>query len=368
LLSATVATNRGSASSRLLAPLAVCAAVVGAVFALRLQSTPQPTLIGARSVVPIAITRAGGAWYWIEKADAPKKSNQKSNQKPPSAPETPNAQLVRATSQGVTPVATAEEIGDYSVDGGQLAWSERAGPNWTIQLAQADGSGKRQFWAGDTEPMGLALSDGRLYWLQRVKAPAANGEPFPPLMDTMELQAAPVAGGTPATLCRLWEAERGKVLGAHNGSIYVAAYRHTSPGNLVLYRVASDGRLPVRVAAERANPAALLTHDGALYWLAASNETISAYCVHRLSPDGTIQTLSDWLPTDVTLYETEHGVVCIDQNPTPNVWIVGSQEVYPLTVAAPQGYVALAAGEHEVLLARTIGAVATPNLYGMQAP
>lgn len=349
-LSAIVSTGHNIILRRASVTILVVAAAEAAALLLRPRPLPRPTLVATRPAAPTAIKRYAGQWYWLERTTRP------------------GVQLVRTSGADVITIAVADEIESYAVDHGAIAWSERQGRHWAVRTAPVAGGLQRALWSGDSEPLGLSLGEGRVFWLNRAPAPIADGDPFPPLSAALELQTVSVAGGNPTTIGRLWEAEDGVVLGVHAGNVIVAAYRHTRPGNLCLYRMTLDGAPPVRIAGESGNPVVLVTHDGALYWLAPSREAKDASCLQQLDARGKLVSLSDWLPSSLALFETERGVVCLDRNPGPRLWYPGAHDEFPTPVTLPDGYNALAAGEHELLLAPTQNTPSNHALFRMPLP
>jgi hypothetical protein len=329
------------------------AGLIALAMVLRARQAQKPTLLGPVQSVPTSIQLHDGAWYWLEQ---PKK-----------AP----ARLVRAGDSGMKAIATAEALPRYAVENGKLLWSARQGGRWTIFAAAADGSGQRALWDGAEEPMGLTLAEGRAYWLHRVPAPVPDGAPFPTLSASLDVQSMSQDGGLVTTVGHLWEPDDGEVLGLHDNALYVSVYRHGQPGCFSIYRIA-QGAPAVRIAGESGRSTALLTHDGVVYWLAPSREATNAYCLRRIDSrrnGGQTETLSDWLPTLSTLYETTHGVLCDGlQDNFPALYRSGQRDVFPQALPIPDNYMALAAGENAILLAAKGASFATPTLYWMRLP
>ncbi len=296
----------------------------------------KPRLVGTTNVQPLSIRRAEGAWYWRE--------------------HTKNAgdRLMRISASGSQVVAKADTLSCYTLAEGKLGWVERTGDDWTIFLAEADGSKPIPLLKRGAEPMGIAIAQGTLYWLQRLPAPARDSGHFPSLLPSLEVVSMPLTGGKPNSLARLWESEDGEVLGLHANTLFVAAYRHPSPGSFCLYRVPLGKDSPVRIVGERDLAHPLLTQTGVLYWTVPSKEVAgppSAVCVRRLDANGQIETLSDWLPFSGELYETTHGVLYRDRETDSALWAAGRNDIFPVPLPIPVGYAAVAAGEGLMLLA-----------------
>jgi hypothetical protein len=334
--------------------VALCILVPAAVVWQR--PAPPPVALGRAGGTPVSILRRAGAWYWLEQT---KKNGDR---------------LMRATSDGVKMISSAEELPRYAVEDGRLVWSARQAGRWSILAANSDGGEPRTLWSGTVEPMGLALYDGRLYWLQQVPAAVPDGDPFPPLSTSLEAFSLARDGGAVTSLGRIWEAGRAEVLGFHSGALYVAAYRLIRPGSLYIYRLMTNGAPAVRVVGESGNPPALLTHAGVLYWLAPSQETLNAFRLRRLddhehtSIGQKAETLSDWLPDDGALYETVRGVFYQDHQAQSALWPAGRQDVFPASTPVPAGYRVLAAGEDAMLLASADSSFSSPTLYWSPLP
>ena len=327
-----------------------------AAFALAQRRKPlaQPRLLGTAKVFPLSIKHAEGAWYWREKTkDA-------------------GEHLMRTLASGFQVVAKADALPCYALAEGKLGWAARNGREWTVFLSEADGSNSRPLWKDTAEPMGLAIAEGRVYWLKRVPAPALDSGHFPSLSPTLEVVSMPLSGGgQPNSVARLMESEEGEILGLHGNVLSVAAYRRTLPGSFCLYRVPLDKGFPVRVAGERGSSRSLLTRDGVLYWTALSKEVAAppaAVRLCRLAPTGQTEILSDWLPLSGELYETTQGVLYGGSGSENSLWHAGRQDLFPEPLALPADYTAVAAGEGLMLLAPAKAASAQLNFYEMSLP
>ena len=325
-------------------------------FALAQRRSPfaKPRLVGTTNAMPLAIQHANGAWYWREK--------------------TKNAgeRLMRISESGSQEIAKADTLSCYALSEGKLAWVERKGQEWTISLAESDGSNPRSLWKSGDEPMGIALAQGRIYWLQRLPAPVANAGHFPSLSPSLQVASMPMSGeGKPDFAARLWESEDGEILGLQGNALVVAIYRHTLPGSFCVYRVPLGQEAPVRLVGERGLTHPLLTRKGVLYWTTLSKESAgppASVCLRRLDPNGQSKMLSDWLPFSGDLYETERGVLYKDNEIDSALWSEGQHDVFPEPLPLPPGYAAVAAGEGRVLLAPAMTDVAHSNLYEMSLP
>lgn len=315
---------------------------------------PKPRLIGKADSVPLSIRYAGNAWYWREQTkDA-------------------SERLMRLSPSGSQVVAQADAIPCYALAEGKLGWVERKGKEWTILLAEADGSTPRSFWKSAEEPMGIAIAQGRVYWLQRLPAPAPESGSFPSLQSSQEVVSMPLSGESkPNSMARLWESDAGEILGLHADTLFVAAYRQTQPGSVCIYRIPQGEEHPVRIAAERGFARPLLTRTGDLYWTAPSEEASggqSAVCLRRLAANGQVETLSDWLPYTGEIYETTHGVFYKDKEVESALWAAGRQDSFPSPVVLPAGFRAVAAGEEVMLLAPANSDSLHFPLYEMPLP
>jgi hypothetical protein len=340
-----------SAAARRILPLA---AVILAVIALEIaglrRPSETPTLVSTLRSYPEAIQYDGGAWYWIEHTkDAGMK-------------------LMRADRVGTRVIAEALARDHYVVKDGTVAWVTRQEHAWSVQIQGSGQAVPRVLWSGPDEPKGLALGEGRALWLRRVPPAVLGASPLAPLSASLEIMAAPLPDGAAVPLARLWEPDDGEVLGEQGGVLVVAAYRRAPPGSLSLYRILAPGTPPVRVAAETGNPPALLTRSGELFWLAASREGTSSYCLRRLAANDRAETVTDWLPIGGTLHETERGVMYADRATTSGIWPITRPDAFPEPLPLPEGYEALAAGGGEMLLAsltpRSLGVV----IYRMRLP
>lgn len=327
--------------------------VAGTVFGALSRLGRKPERLGSAQATPQSILHRDGAWYWQERT----KSG--------------GDRLVCAGPTGIQTIATAEAMPSYAVGDGRIAWAARQSHRWTIYLRSSAGSATsaRSIWNGNDEPMGLSLSEGHVYWLHHVPAVVLDGAPLPYLSASMEVLAAPLDGGPITSAGRLWEPDDGKVLGSHDGTLYVVAYRRTRPGSTRIYALA-PGAPPLRVVGESGWPPALLTHDGNLYWLAASLETADALCLRRFNSnkesDGP-ELLTDWLPLQCQLFDTSQGVICGGpRDGIPVLWPAGRHDVFPEALSVPSDYVALAAGEHEILLTLKDGSLTAPALFQLR--
>jgi hypothetical protein len=350
-------------------PHYVLLAVIGLVILLvlaRFAIPPTPSLLTRARTQPVYPTSHGDAWYWLEHSkDA-------------------GSRLVRAAPSGVQTLAQADAIPRYDAAGENVVWAAREGKRWSIYIAAADGTGKRVLWSGLEEPRGLRLAEGRLYWLRILPPALPESGPFPPLSARMEVIAIPREGGAPALIAQLWEAEDGEALGVHAGALYVAAYRTIGPGSMAIYRISLTGDMPPRrIVGESRRPHALLTRDGALYWMAPSPEAsgpLNVFCIRRMGKDGRPETLSDWLPAGAPsgaamsvhsggrLFETRRGVVCVDGDFQSRAWSAGRHDALPQPQPQPAGYYALAAGESELLLIPAGAPGANIPLYRIPLP
>jgi hypothetical protein len=309
-------------------------------------------LVGKLPSSPLSIRYQDGAWFWLEQ--------------PPDAP----MHLIRFRDAQRQEIASAQEIRSYTVEQGKIAWAAREGGQWTVLLSEEKGGEPRTLWSGADEPMGLSLSGGRLYWLHRLPAPVADSGPLPSLSPSLEVVAAPVEGGTPAPVTRLWELGEGEVLGTHDGALYVALYRTLRPGSCRVVRIPSGGP-PVRLVSEQGDTRPILTEEGALYWAAPSPEAAEAMgvrCLRRRDRAGRIETLTDWLPPNGRVYATARGVLYADGDMPSSLWRALGPDRFPEAVPLPRGYAALAAGGEDALLMDTSTPLRTPTLYLMTLP
>jgi hypothetical protein len=314
------------------------------------NNAARPIKIGRTGALPQDVRCVHGVWFWLEH-----------DKKGP-------IRLVRADADGIRTILTGNLDHGYSLDDTHLAWVSHDGDLWNIMLAENDGKTPHSIAASKEEAFGLTLSGGRAYWLRRTAPPVANGDPFPPLLPEIEVCSVGLEGGSVMTAGRLRESEDGQVLGTHDGMIYVAIYRRLQPGNLLIYRISPNDSAAVRVAGASGHPSALLTRDGSLYWLSASSEELSGYCLNRLTPNGHFDALSDWLPPNGVLYETYNGVAYGEAQSRPAIWPSGPRDVFPTQLPVAEGYFAIAAGDHEALLTDAAGLYSTPTLYRMPLP
>jgi hypothetical protein len=340
-------------SARRLLPFAFAAV---SLIGLGLTSCRPPALkpvqVGKLPSSPLSIRYQDGAWFWLEQP--------------------PNASMHLICFRDTQPqrIASAQEIRSYTVEQGKIAWAARHGRQWTVFLTEEKGGEPRTLWSGTDEPMGLNLSGGRLYWLHRLPAPVADSGPLPSLSPSLEVVAAPVEGGAPAPVTRLWESGDGEVLGMHDGALYVALYRTLRPGSFHVVRIPSGGA-PARLVSEQGHPYPILTKKGALYWTAPSPEvsdSMGLSCLRRLDRAGRIETLTDWLPPNGRVYETARGVLYADGDMPSSLWRFLGQDRFPEAIPVPRGYAALAAGGEDALLIDIYAALRTPTLYKMPLP
>ena len=344
-------TRSVSAATRRILPLAAAllAVIALAIAGLR-RPSETPTPVSTLRSYPEAIQYDGGAWYWIER--------------------TKNAgmKLMRADRAGTRVFAEALAHDRYAVENGTVAWVTGQGRAWSVQIQGSGQAAPRVLWSGPDEPKGLALGAGRALWLRRVPPTVPGASPLAPLSASLEVMAAPLPSGAAVPIARLWEPDDGEVLGEHDGVPVVAAYRRAAPGSLSLYRIRAPGTPPVRVAAETGNSPALLTRSGELLWLAPSREGTSSYCLRRLAANDRAETVTDWLPVGGTLHETERGVMYADRATASALWPITRPDAFPEPLPLPEGYVALAAGGGEMLLASLAPRSSDVSVYRMRLP
>ncbi|GEM_PF-3006250 len=326
-----------------------------AAFALaqRRKSLAQPRLVGTTNVFPISIRHAEDAWYWRDQT------------------KDTGGRLMRISASGSQVIAKADALSCYALGEGKLGWIERNGREWTVLLAESDGSNPRSLYKNTAEPMGIAIAQGRIYWLNRVPALARDSGLFPSLSPTLEVVSMSLSGGKPNSVALLYESEDGEMLGLHGNVLAIATYRRTLPGSFCLYRVPLGEAFPVRVAGERGLSRSLLTRDGDLYWTAPSKEVAgppTAITLRRLDANGRAETLSDWLPLSGELYETTEGVLYGDRSIGGSLYPAGRSDQFPEPLAVPVGYTAVAAGEGLMLLAPAKADSAQFTFYEMSLP
>jgi len=296
----------------------------------------RPRLIGHAASFPEGARPASGAWVWLERLKAS------------------DVRLIRLGSdRRAVPIATASALTDYAADGDAVAWIEKQGGQWRVQLADDPDRAPRTLWAGATEPHGVCLAGDGVYWLAPHAPEAPDCGPLPPFGPSMDLLTAPRSGGASHAVGRLFGAIGGRVLGARDGAIYVAAYRGLGIGSTTFYRVRPGNPAPERLASEIGQQRALLARDGSLYWLAPSREATAdagLCCIRRLAPGGRPETLSDWLPARGALFETDRGVRYVDVEEHAGVWPTGAFLEAPRSATAPTGYRYLAVGGDRALL------------------
>ncbi|MCX6381117.1 MAG: hypothetical protein NT023_16870 [Armatimonadetes bacterium] len=322
-------------------------------FVVKGKPLPTPVLIGQANSEPLSIQCIEGTWYWREQ------------------PLKGKGRLVRATTAGIKEFASAESLTAFDTDGSTLVWTARDGITWSVMSANSDGSGGHPVWSGKEEPMGVKLTQGRIYWLRRTPAVLDTSLPFPPLQSSLQVVSLPTGGGTLDVGATLAESDTGRVLGIYEGVLYVAALRMSRPGSTVVYRVEAQDKTPKRIASTERHLPALLTREGDLYWLAPSMETNSPQpAMHLFHRDkaGVIEPLSDWLPMGGTLYETSHGIMYADKEYPPNFWSAGSQADFPTALPLPKDFTAIAASDKTAIVAPASSSRAKPMLYQIPLP
>jgi len=323
---------------------------------VRASSPPQPVAFVQASSSPLFPLLRGDSWYWIERLPDRK------------------MRLVRAKRDAMgqpQALATADALPAYDAADGQVAWIAQEGRRWMVYVSSADGENRRVLWSGPNEAHSVRLVGGRVYWTASGPAAAPNSGPFPPLAPTLQIVSVPSDGGTPALVTTLLDTGRGRLLGFADGALYLAVYRPITPYSTALYRVPLDGALPRRVAGESGESQALLTRDGALYWLALSRESVNMYgiaCIRRLDRGGRPETLSDWLSAGGALFETDRGVFYVDGTHNPGLWPAGASGDLPRPRPLPDGFSAVAASGAEVLLRRTDAPRNNIMLYRIPMP
>jgi hypothetical protein len=324
-----------------------------ALLALSAFRPVHPEALARVTSEPVNPMQRAGAWFWLEH------------------PSGPNARLVRAANSRLIPLAAADALPEYDTDGKDAAWIGRKGREWQVGIASCETGAGRVLWSGADEVRGVCLAGEEVYWLCPLPAAAPESGPLPPLAPMLAIFAVPRKGGAPARLGLLPESEGGRVLGAHDGALYISAFRRGGAGNTVVYRVPPDDGPPRRVAGEIGSQQFLLAHDGTLYWPAPSREATSeanACCIRRLGRNGRPENLSDWLLSGGTLFETDRGVCYLDSGFPGALWPAGRFEELPKSFTAPEGYALLAAGGEEILLRPAFLRSGAATLYRMPLP
>ena len=338
--------NRGYAFARGTALVALCAAA--GYFIWRSAQPPIPVLVVETHGAVAGTLWNRGVWYWIDDAG------------------TPAARLVRSNGGAAVKLAADSGVTDFSVGDTKIAWTVREGTSWLIKAAAPDGSVPATVWTGEQEPHGICVAGSRIYWLQQLPPAARYAEPLPPLSNTVRLQAVSLTGGAPTSVGDIMEMQGAKVLGEHDGQVYVKLSRGSLQNVTVIVRVPAAGGAAQRLAAVHGEQDALVSRNGILYWTAASRESADVErvaCVARLSSNGATEWLDDWLPSGGRLCEGADGVYYLGGNVgTGSAWPIQARRQLPEGFTLPLGFSALAVGSGEALVQEP-GVAKSASLY-----
>ena len=325
--------------------------IFSAYFVLHARAA-RPSLFAHASSAATRFQWSDGNWYWLEGEG------------------TLGSHLVRANAATHT-VAAASRIGSYAVGAGKAAWTSQNGKQWSVTLAAADGSGPQTLWSGDSEPQGVSIADGQVFWLAPAPSSIAGSEPFPPFSGTLQLFSAPLAGSPFVPIATLLETTAQQVIGVHEGQVYVAALREGIPGVTVFYRIDLKEKSVHRLAAETGRQTALLTGEGDFYWSAPSRESTErdkVVCIRRLSKAAKPEMVTDWLPEGGRMYETRQGIYYVDGGYIPSAWPLPGREELPQPTPLPENFSVLAVGQGELLLNATGSPTPDLSIYRMALP
>jgi hypothetical protein len=275
--------------------------------------------------------RTTAGWMWIERP-----ANQK-------------ARLVRVDGGQTRDLAAADAITSFDSDGKTTVWIARDGNTWLIQL---EGS-QAPLFRGPSEPKGLCIAGGRLYWTLPTRSVVPGNVYSPGLAPKLTVISQEISGGAPFVVAELLESD-GTPLGVRGNDLYVQAFRPGYPGSTVIYQIPSKGGAAERIVGESQRYRALLTSDGDLYWPAESlnaSNPISVSQIRRLKPGGRPETVIDWVHSRGRIYQTDKGVLYIDNGYQYSTWAVEStKDGMPRQIRIPAGYISVALGGSEALL------------------
>jgi hypothetical protein len=277
-----------------------------------------------------------GVWYWIKHVDKL------------------HDVLVRVDDSGSEhPVSYAEQITDFTVGSERLFVISRNDKTWRATLSDMNGGNARDAWSGADQPHGAFMAGDIVYWLRLKPAAVPDAGAFPPLGPQLELISTSVANGESRVVSTILEPEGVAVIGVHQGDVWVSAHRTGVPGVDTVYRVPASGGPSERIVGETGRVSAVLTPTGVLYWTAPSTEAQNidqVWCVRKRDASGTVETLTDWLPGRGRLFDTRIGICYIDGSALPSVWPITTHLTLPRPLPLAAGYVAVAAGENDLLL------------------
>ncbi|MCX6359927.1 MAG: hypothetical protein NT029_08980 [Armatimonadetes bacterium] len=311
----------------------VVVAAGGIAVSSRLASAPKA--LCTAGAIPEQASRAGDAWYWIER------------------PRGRAAALVACSGGQTRRIAEAPAIGSYAAGPGAVAWTAREGEGWAVWAADADGSAKVRLSAPKEEPKGVRVLGDRVVWLSSRPGYLAEETPFVPLGPSVQVLAAPRSGGPVARLAGLPEAVAGEVVGETGGEAVVTALRPGNPGSTIFYAVPLDGRPPHRLAGQVGRARGIVLPGSGLHWTAPSDEAgvgVSAWRLRRPAKDGSAQNLAEWLPSGSQPHESGGRVYFTTEGTEYGVWASPDRHDVAQVVPLPPRFTGVAVGSGKMLL------------------
>lgn len=280
----------------LLLPVAILAGTLGLVALARAQAPAGGPPGGAPPPKPLLRVFAGsnGSWAWIKETG--EQSELFTGR--PSAPG-----RLRAKGTHWTEVAQ---------DGPDLWVLGQAGSGAILLRLPREGDAPPAEVARSADPAGgLLAQDGKALWLE-VSAPADQGLAFvPPLGGRIRLRCREADGSIKTLLDRPAvqgaQPGSGDVVALSGGQVYL---RLRSASGTELLSVPVQGGRSTVIAGETGTQQALLS-GGRLFWTAPSEEATpesGIYCLRRVSPAGTPETVAEWLPANGNLVQVSDGL------------------------------------------------------------
>ncbi len=199
---------------------------------------------------------------------------------------------------------------DLAADGDDLWVLRRDGGRGTLFGRHESSGPVAEVAPALSSPGGLRAAGGTVYWIESESAPTPVLPYVAALAGAAHLRSL-TPGGRPRTLATWWGGTApgpGDLIEVDPPFAYVRVRRDASTEFL---RIPLAGGDAVRLAAED-GPQEGVASNGAFYWTSDSEEGNRPgilRCVHRLGPDGTRETVTDWLPGAGTLHSTGRGLV-----------------------------------------------------------